>query len=72
MPSLRGLSYEERFKKLQLPTLTERQDRGDMVMLCKCVEGIEKIDINEYIIPGQSFFRGHSKMLYKKKVKERC
>ncbi len=28
VPSLRDLSYEERLKKLQLPTLTERSGRG--------------------------------------------
>ncbi len=27
MPSLRNLSYEERLKKLQLPTLTERRTK---------------------------------------------
>ncbi len=47
VPSLRDLSYEERLKKLQLPTLTERKERGDMIMLYKCVEGMEKIDVNE-------------------------
>ncbi len=25
-----------------------------MIMLCKCVEGIENIDANEYVIPSQS------------------
>ncbi len=50
VPSLRDLSYEERLKKLQLPTLTERRERGDMIMLYKCVEGIEKINMNEYVI----------------------
>ncbi len=48
VPSLRDLSYEETLKKLQLPTLTERREKGDMIMMYKCVEGIEKIDINEY------------------------
>ncbi len=28
VPSLRDLSYEERLKKLQLPTHTERRERG--------------------------------------------
>ncbi len=40
-------------------------------MLYKCVEGIEKIDVvNEYVIPSQSSLRGHSKKLYKKRVKK--
>ncbi len=33
VPSLRDLGYEERLKKLQLTTLTERRERGDMIML---------------------------------------
>ncbi len=39
-------------------------------MLYRCVEEIEKIDINEYVIPGQSSLRGHSKKLYKKRLKK--
>ncbi len=35
--SLREPSYEERLKELQLPTLTERRDRGDMLLLYKYV-----------------------------------
>ncbi len=70
MPSLRDLSYEERLKKLQVPTLTERRERGDMIMQYKCVEGIGKIDVNEYVIPSQSTLRGHSKKLYKKRLKK--
>ncbi len=53
VPSLRDLSYEERLKKLQLPTLTERREKGDMIMLYKYVEGMEKIDVKEYVIPSQ-------------------
>ncbi len=63
-------SYEERLRKLQLSTLTERRERGDMIMLYKCVEGIEKIDVNEYVTPSQTSFRGHSKKLYKKRLKQ--
>ena len=70
VPSLRDLSYEERLKKLQLPTLTERRERGDMIMLYKCVEGIEKIDVKDYVKPSQSSLRGHSKKLYKKRLKK--
>ncbi len=44
VPSVRDLRYEERQGKLQLPTLTEGRDRGDMIMMYKSAEGIEKID----------------------------
>ncbi len=70
VPSLRELNYEERLKKLQLPTLTERRERGDMIMMYKCVEGLKKIDVNEYLIPSKSSLRGHSKKLYKKRLKK--
>ncbi len=55
LPSLRDLSYKERLKKLQLSILTERRERGDMIMLYKCVEGMEKIDVKEYVIPTMDF-----------------
>ncbi len=70
MPSLKGLSYEVRFKKLQLPTLTERRERQDMIMLYKCAEGIENIDVNEYVIYSQTSLRGHIKKIYKKRLKK--
>ncbi len=40
-------------------------------MLYKCVEGMEKIGVKQYIIPSQSsLIRGHSKKLYKKNLKK--
>ncbi len=39
-------------------------------MMYKCVEGIDKIAVNEYVIPSQSTLRGHSKKLYKKRLKK--
>ncbi len=39
-------------------------------MLYKCVEGMEKIDVKEYVLPSQSSSRGHSKKLYKKGLKK--
>ncbi len=42
----------------------------DMIMLYKCVEGMEKIGVKEYVTPSQSSLRGHSKKLYKKRLKK--
>ncbi len=39
-------------------------------MLYKRVDGIEKTDVMEYVIPSQSSLRGHSKKLYKKRLKK--
>ncbi len=33
-------------------------------------EGTEKTDVNEYVIPSQSSVRGHSKKLYKERLKK--
>ncbi len=41
-----------------------------MIKLYKCVEGMEKIDVKEYVIRSQSSLRGHSKKLYKKRLKK--
>ncbi len=41
-----------------------------MIMLYKFVDGLEKKDINEYVIHSQSSLRGHSKKLYKKRLKK--
>ena len=41
-----------------------------MIMLYKCVEGKEIIDINEYIVPRQSYSRGHNEKLYKKRLRK--
>ncbi len=39
-------------------------------MLYKCVVEIEKIDVNEFVIPSQTSLRGHSKKLYKESLKK--
>ena len=40
IPILSGLSYEERLKKLKLPTLKYRRLRGDMIEVFKILMGI--------------------------------
>ncbi len=41
-----------------------------MIMMYKCVKIIEKVDVNEYVIHSQTSLRGHSKKLYKKRLKK--
>lgn len=38
VPSLMKLSYEERLDKLKIPTLEERKERGDIIMVLKCLK----------------------------------
>ena len=39
LPYMKGLSYQERLKKLNLPTLTYRRLKGDMIETFKIVKG---------------------------------
>ena len=63
VPSLKGLTYEERLEKLGLPTLEERRIRGDMITLYKCDRKIEKIDREDFIVRDDGRTRGHSRKL---------
>ena len=65
---LKDLPYEERLKKLNLPTLEERRLRGDMIEMFKIVKGIEKVDREDLIQRDEGRTRGHR---YKLK-KTRC
>jgi len=45
IPSLRKIIYEKRLKALDLTTLTERRQRGDMIQLYKIFNGKDTIEI---------------------------
>ena len=76
---LGGLSYPERLRELNLPTLGYRRMRGDMVELFKITSGIYDEQVTENLLPMYrnyvvgSGLRGHSKKLfiqrYKKKLR---
>ena len=44
IPSLRNLCYEDRLRKLKLPSLWHRLRRGDMIQVYKITSGIDRID----------------------------
>ena len=43
IPSIASLPYEERLKKLDMPTLEDRRHRGDMIEVFKILKGIDKV-----------------------------
>ena len=65
---LKDLTYEERLKEMELPTLQVRRERGDLITMYKVVNGIEKIDKQDLVLlkeEDNERTRGHSKRIRK-------
>lgn len=71
VPSLRDLSYSDRLKKLNLPTLAYRRSRGDMIETYKILQGVYDDDVcgDLFVLQGDSRTRGHSKKLFKRRTR---
>ena len=65
VPELRDLSYEDRLDKLNLPTLKERRERGDMITTFKFLKGFDNVKSENYFERRQGTTRGHSLKLKK-------
>ena len=68
LPGMKEISYKERLKKLDLPTLAYRRIRGDMIEVFKMMNGRYDQDVNMQLPLRDNNTRGHQKKLYK----ERC
>ena len=69
LPYLKDLSYPERLKKLNLPTLAYRRLRGDMIETYKIIKGIYDKESASFLkmwtdIAQRDIGRGHSMRLY--------
>ena len=62
IPTLKHLSYEERLRKLDLPTLVYRRMRGDMISLYKITHGL--MNCNIPLARNTNNTRGHNYKLY--------
>ena len=79
VPGIRDLPYEERLKKLNLPSMLYRHRRGDMIEVWKCLSG--KYEVTPRLkldsersdaTPGQApRTRGNSLKLFKERVDKR-
>ena len=61
---LQELTYEERLKEMDLPSLKKRRERGDMITMYKLINGMETIDNDELLMMEPEDTRrttGHSK-----------
>ena len=61
LPNLSNLSYPERLKKLNLPSLRYRRLRGDMIEVFKIVKGIydKRVAGDIFELASESTTRGH-------------
>ena len=51
LPDIKDLTYEERLRKLKLPSLRYRRLRGDMIETFKIVTGIYDKRVTEDLLP---------------------
>ena len=70
LPYLKELPYDERLKRLKLPTLRLRRLRGDMIETYKTLNKIydERVTFTLFSLNSSNITRGHSLKL----VKNRC
>ena len=63
------ISYEERLRRLKLPSLQYRRKRGDMIQTYKILREIDRIDPAVFFkcLPSQ-VTRGHSFKIHKQQV----
>ena len=67
---LRHLPYEERLRELDLPSLTYRRLRGDLIEVYKLFNNKEDININNFFkISDSATTRGHPYKLHKKQCR---
>ena len=65
IPGFRDLSYEERLRKLKLPTLKYRRIRGDVIEMYKILTGKYDPRVSNFVKLSQDDRRGHRLKIYK-------
>ena len=67
---LKELQYEERLKRLNLPSLFYRRHRSDLIQMYKIVHGIDELQPNKFFqFSSVSMTRGHKFKVFKRQVK---
>ena len=75
VPSLKNLPYEERLRRLNLTTLEERRERGDMIETFKILKNFDKIDPRKFFTLRRDMVerddgvgRGHHLRIFKRRT----
>ena len=70
VPGLTNLSYEDRLRRLKMPTLTYRRTRGDIIEVYKIVSGKYDEEVsNIFQLSDVENTRGHSYKIYKQRAR---
>ena len=70
IPSISGLSYPQRLKKLGLPSLQYRRLRADMLQVYKIIHGFDRVTIETFFeLSGSDRTRGHRYKINKQRSK---
>ena len=64
-PALSDLTYEERLLTLELPTLEQRRERGDLVTIYRIMKDMEVLDREDLLKWETRNTRGHGRKLRK-------
>ena len=72
VPSLRNLPYEDRLRRLNLPTLEEQRRRGDLIETFKILKQHDQVDRQNFFImredaTGRKNTRGHHLKIFKQR-----
>ena len=65
VPEIKDLPYQERLRKLKLPSLAFRRKRGDMIQVYKIMHNLEDIPEGAFFTRSEGTTRGNSLKLFK-------
>jgi ribonucleases P/MRP protein subunit RPP40 len=74
VPGLAKLAYEDRLRRMNLPTLVYRRHRGDMIEAYKYLNGVYRVNSTQLLPRHEEKglkTRGHSKKLMKRECRGR-
>ena len=57
------MTYEDRLNRMQLPTLENRRERGDLIAIYRVMSGMEKMDREDLCMWNERVSRGHGRKL---------
>jgi hypothetical protein len=60
-----GLTYPNRLKQLNIPSLVERRIRADLILTYRIIKGqIESLPLDDFFVKATTCTRGNSEKLY--------